>query len=306
MSGLEQANPSVDSVAREWVLKLASGHATAEDTAGVRAWLAESPTHRSAFKRAKAVWHDARNVEHKFQTKPASRRYKAPLLAAAALAGILLVPILGHLWVVGHADYHSPLGQVNEVALPDGSTVWLDTGAAIDISFTDQRRDVSLLKGRAFFAVAPDSSKPFRVEALGGSATAVGTAYSVALERSGVSVAVEEGHVRIAKGASEVTLAAGMQGSWSEEGQLSAQTGEDETTDSWRHGRLIVNDRPLAELIDQLDRYHRGVILLRDRGEVHVSGQFDLRRTDQALQALALSQGLHVSNWTPWLTVLSR
>ncbi|MFC4313787.1 FecR family protein [Steroidobacter flavus] len=306
MSGLEQTNESIDAVAREWVLKLASGHATAADAAGVRAWLAEDPKHRSAFKRAKAIWHDARAVEHKFQTKPRSRRFMAPLAAAAAIASILLVPIVGHLWTIGRADYRSPLNQVSEVALPDGSTVWLDAGAAIDISFTGQRRDVALLHGRAFFAVAPDSSKPFRVEACDGSATAVGTAYSVALEESQVTVAVEEGHVRIAKGATEVTLAAGMQGHWSNKGQLSAQTGDAESMDSWRHGRLIVNDRPLAELIDELDRYHRGVIILRDRAEVHVSGQFDIRRTDQALQALALSQGLQVSYWTPWLTVLSR
>ncbi len=67
------------------------------------------------------------------------------------------------------------------IHLPDGSNVTLDRGARLQVAFDEGGRRLRLLAGRARFAVAHDTSRPFIVEAGGGSVEAHGTLFDVAL-----------------------------------------------------------------------------------------------------------------------------
>lgn len=67
------------------------------------------------------------------------------------------------------------------IHLPDGSNVTLDRGARLQVAFDDVGRRLRLLAGRARFAVAHDTKRPFIVEAGGGSVEAHGTLFDVAL-----------------------------------------------------------------------------------------------------------------------------
>lgn len=305
----EMTSEDVDAAARAWVLKLASGHATAEDAAEARRWIAAHPDHQAAFKRARDLWHEAQALEDAFR-KPAppsvARRWKQPLLAAAALLLVaVFTPFAIHQAALYAADYRSPSGEVTAFQLADGSNVWLDSDAAINISFTNERRGVELVSGRAFFAVAPNPRRPFVVSTKGGTATAVGTAYSVSQEADKVVVVVEEGHVRTATGSSSDLLSAGEQGGWSHGESLRPRGSDVRVSHAWKSGKILVENRPLSEAVALLDRYYPGVIFLRARGDVRVSAQFDIHRTPQGLAALAQSQDLEVSRWGPWITVLS-
>lgn len=307
MSGVARISPDVEAIARSWVLKLASGHATAADAAQAREWMDADPDHRRAFERARRLWHEASTVENAFrrERKPMSR-VSQPLIAMAAAAAIAaLIPVVLHLWVVAKAQYRSPLGEVTTVALPDGSEVVLDTFAAIRTDFSGNRRVVELLRGRAFFTVAHDTSRPFAVRVPDGEAVAVGTAYSVARNGDDAIVAVAEGRVRVASDKAQIEVAAGNEVEWSTQLPLTARAIDRELTFAWTTGRIVVNDQPLSDVVAEIDRYHLGIILVQDRADVHVSGQFDIRRSEQGLQALAQSQDLRVTHWTPWITVLS-
>lgn len=81
--------------------------------------------------------------------------------------------------------------------LPDGSTVELNAGAEIEVTFVDSLRRVVLRKGEAHFQVTKDASRPFVVTAGAIEVRAVGTAFAVDLGASAVDVLVTEGRVAV-------------------------------------------------------------------------------------------------------------
>ena len=82
-----------------------------------------------------------------------------------------------------------------KITLADGSIVTLNTASRIETRMNGQERTVRLLEGEAFFEVAHDATRPFRVYAGDGMTVAVGTAFSVRLNKNAVEVVVSEGKV---------------------------------------------------------------------------------------------------------------
>src|SRR3546814_8581176 len=76
------------------------------------------------------------------------------------------------------------------VALEDGSRVTLDTDTILHIAYSPTERGLKLERGRARFDVSYDASRPFVVFAGGGSITAHGTVFDVAVVDRHVSVAL--------------------------------------------------------------------------------------------------------------------
>jgi transmembrane sensor len=81
--------------------------------------------------------------------------------------------------------------------LPDGSIVELRDGAEIGQHFTGAIRRVSLVRGEAHFQVARNVDRPFIVTARDVEIRAVGTAFSVQVDRADVEVVVTQGRVAV-------------------------------------------------------------------------------------------------------------
>ncbi len=60
------------------------------------------------------------------------------------------------------STYATAKGEVREVMLSDGSRITLDTDSAVKVAFVAARRNLTLQKGRAFFAVKHDASRRFQ------------------------------------------------------------------------------------------------------------------------------------------------
>lgn len=89
-------------------------------------------------------------------------------------------------------------GERRHVRLPDGSTMDLDASSEVVLRFGAQRRDIALTRGRAYFDVAHDVSRPFEVSASGVVSRAVGTRFSVSHRaQQEVAVAVGQGRVQV-------------------------------------------------------------------------------------------------------------
>ncbi|MFC4314942.1 FecR family protein [Steroidobacter flavus] len=86
--------------------------------------------------------------------------------------------------------------QWQHMTLDDGSTVHMDARTKVKIEFSDERRLVHLLEGRAVFEVAKDKARPFTVRTHIVDVTAVGTRFEVAIN-PGVTTTVSEGVVRV-------------------------------------------------------------------------------------------------------------
>lgn len=303
--------------AAEWLLRRRDAVGDAALEARFAAWLAADPAHADAYRRVERMWHVAGALPAEgtapVAAKPVRReRRRAVVAAAMALAACLAVAVYPTMKLKLDADFHTDTGEVRDVRLADGSTVTLDAGSAIAVDFDAGRRDVKLLAGQAFFDVVKMSERPFSVTAGDVRAVVTGTKFAVRAGETAVTVALASGGVDVMRigddGAASVHLRPGERvrlahagGDIEKGGVAVAEIG------AWRDNRLIVHAQPLADVIDDLDRHYRGMIVLRDPGlrGRRVTGNFDLDRPAEALAAAVAAQKGTVTRLTPYLLVVT-
>lgn len=228
---------------------------------------------------------------------------------AACLLLALAVPSL-QLWLA--ADYVTSVAETRQVPLEDGSTIHLGADSAIVVKLQENRRQVTLLRGEAYFEVAPDRSRPFTVSADDLEVTVTGTAFDVAMTDRSLSVAVASGAVHVSrpglKETGAVELAPG-QGLLIDRatGAATDTAPSDGTVGAWRSGRLIVENALLTDVVAAIDRYRSGAVVIMDDTlrEKRVTGGYDLRDPERALRVLVAPYNGTVREYTPWLLVLS-
>ncbi len=153
--------------------------------------------------------------------------------------------------------------------LEDGSTIKLKEGAEVTVLFSSLERRVRLENGEAFFIVAKDVNRPFVVEVHGVDVKAVGTAFNVRLDQDAVEVLVAEGIVQVAS-----SLVDGVSPELNEKPRLEAHEraiisltsqmeapqvavlskAEIQRVLAWQHGAMTFSAKPLAEIIEELNR----------------------------------------------------
>jgi len=318
----------ISDAAQDWFLRLRDPDVPLADRVRFEAWHDCDPRHAAAWREVQAMWSEIGDLGPAFAPRghPASaaasvarRRWLPGWRWGAAIAGFaaacLLVFVVGpsmvHLPARLLADHSTAIGEQRTIALPDGSMAYLNTDTAIDISFSDRRRVVKLLHGEALFEVTKDETRPFDVLALDGKATAVGTAFAVAIADERAIVTVTEGIVRVTSpdgsfdGAS--TLLAGQQISYRRGGTPGAvRTLDAEAATAWRQGTIAIRNLPLAAALAEIGRYRPGRIVLLGNGARYapVTARLSLSDVDGGIDALAATHGLTVTRVTDLLLIV--
>lgn len=310
--------------ATAWFARRDAHPLTSEEEDAFRRWLAADPMHARAFAKIDILWDEVGGAMAPPAVSAAPVQAVARGARSATIAGALAIAATIAIVAVGlgpmpfarmTADASSTIGEVRTVRLPDGSVAHLNTASAIDVDFTDGRRTVRLAAGEAEFDVAADPARPFTVLAAGGSATALGTVYSVRLDGDAATVTVSESRVRVAfpgddlPGTRHATLGPGQRVRYGAIGGLEpvAPVNPD-TASAWRRGKLIFENRRLADVAAELSRYHRGriVIVGDDLSRMPVNGVFALDDPAKAARTLGQSLGLRVTSLADFVVVLSR
>lgn len=302
--------------ARHWVVRLASGEIGVAEMRGLEQWLAADPAHRAAFEHERRFWKELGSLEADFAVgrmdgRGIVRRGRWASAIGAALAACLAFVVLwDDIGTFAAADYRTVVGAQRVVGLPDGSVVRLNTDTAIALRFAERERRVELLRGEALFEVVSDKERPFRVAAAGGVTRAVGTTFVIRVEDETARVLVTEGRVAVSSpgdAASAVEVGMGEGTAYRRGGAPQAAERIDRASiAAWRRGKIAIDGLPLRQALAELDRYRPGrIVLLSDAaaGEP-VSGVFDLGHVDEAVDALAATQGLAATRITPFLLVL--
>ena len=153
-----------------------------------------------------------------------------------------------------------------------------------------------------------DASKPFTVTAGQASITVLGTAFDVLLSESAITVAVQNGSVSVATDPPRaIALQPGQRGIIDRtHGTISTDIVGTAGLAAWRSGRLVVEGATVAEVLEELDRYHSGFILLRDPalGARRITGVFDLRDPAAALRAVLKPHDGQILRITPYVLVI--
>lgn len=284
-------------------------------------WLATSPAHIAAWEeteRVSALMSAAGPLPRSVPLLPAAAVHPAwfrkipPVraLASLVLAACLAWVIVPDLSLELRSDAVTRTGKLRVVKLEDGSTVHLAPTTAIAFTNGQTGRSLSLLRGEAWFDVAHDKARPFRVMVGDSTVTVLGTAFSVRKKDAGADVAVQRGRVAVTRpdgaGSARVELVAGQSLSVSEGVATRGAVRPDQVA-SWREGVAIVNDLPIGEVIDRISPWYKGYIIARGPGlkRRRVSGIYDLRDPDQTLAALARAHKVTVSQVSPWLRVVT-
>lgn len=235
---------------------------------------------------------NANGVARHGRTRHTTTRGRRPWVAFAGIAASLLVVVAvagGFAWRdythVERAAWHTTLGAQQVVQLPDGSTATLGSDTGLRMAFSHSERDLHLGQGEAFFDVAHDTARPFVVHAEGYRVTAVGTRFDV---RSGsddhLRVVVTRGLVRLQStrnpAQAATMLPAGSIATVAGDSVLVQHLAVDEARErlSWRDGYAVFHGTPLADAIEEFNRYNPRKIVIADPSlnALRVGGHFRL------------------------------
>jgi len=123
-----------------------------------------------------------------YELKRRRRNSSLYRIAAILTVGFLLSSLLAETFVsvepaiepIQIVEKSNPRGQISEIVLPDGSTVWLGAASSLKHpeTFSDEERIVTLT-GEAYFDIESDISRPFVVESGAISTVVTGTSFNV-------------------------------------------------------------------------------------------------------------------------------
>ncbi len=291
--------------ANAWVTRLTSGQATVEDARALREWCATSEAHAHAYHEAARLWRQLGQLPPTQARRTRRRLLGYGLAACILLFGLTWLQLDPRLdsqaWL---ADVSTKTGERREIVLEDGSRVELDARTRLDLDFSAERRRLVLSGGAAVFHVQHDPSRPFVVEADNGSVTALGTVFEVRHQGTGVRVTCSEGVVAVRLvDQPTLRLEAGQQLRYDAHASSTPVQVDSQEALAWRQDLLVFKQRPLGELVEELNRYRSGRIVLADAEIARrpVSGVFHLQRTDEALAHIRSSLGLSAThlpgNW---------
>lgn len=300
--------------AAEWAVLLDAGCLSPGQTRALAEWRDSDPRHAQALDLAVATWADLGRLGHLDAPPVASpvvaparpvtgRRRRSRLGWAASSAAVLLLAVFAvdrgpAVWLRMSADYVATGGEVRQVSLPDGSTVDLDSGSAINVVYSDTERRVKLLAGDAMFDAAPVGAgevRPFVVEYAGASTQALGTRFVVGGEGRGGWVGMLEHSTRVslqappASGAAERVLNEGQSLRYDQAQGVRLWPEQDvRRASAWQRGLLVFEREPLGQVVERINRYRGGRVVIADSALARreVSGMFRLDNLDQAVVML--------------------
>ena len=328
----DNSQDAVKTAAAQWLARRDRGMTAAEQDAYLQ-WLSDDSMHGSTIAYLEKNWrtldrlsqwcpaHSPRpNPDLLAPTHKRYRRWHSVLAIAASIAIALTL-----WWPQARPEPHHHQAIIHpgpeRMVLEDGSIIELNAGAKVDVRFTPEERRVHLLCGEAHFSVAKNPARPFIVSADKFSVRAVGTAFSVAVDRDAVSVLVTEGKVRLDESTTSQSpdLAAAVRElSHLIAGQRAvvsiappqpnlpvAETSALQVCDvtpaeieralAWQGLRLEFVDMPLGDVIAEFNRYNVRKLVISDAATaaIVVGGNFRADNVDTFVRLLDSGFGVN-------------
>ncbi|WPG40667.1 FecR domain-containing protein [Variovorax sp. EBFNA2] len=315
----------------EWLRLFHSGAVKPQDAQRFKHWLARSPVHASVFREAKAQWAvlgpasaavlrsnaEAAAFHARHRTRPvlARRGFLGAAAGAAAMAGVAGVAVFhpsAGLWPAPSgwgSDYRTATGEQLEVGLTDRVQVTLNTQTRIRRRTVDGRTTgVDLLEGEAAFDLSSGSgARPFGVVAGAGRSLAESGRFEVRYLDAKVCVTCIEGAVRVEHPAGARELRARQQTVYDGTSVSSVALVGAANLSAWRKGELVFTQARLSDVLDEINRYRRGRVVLMNTAARSrlVTGSFYIASLDLALAQLQHAFDLDARSLPGGLTVLS-
>jgi transmembrane sensor len=272
---------------------------------------------------------DARVPGH----RAAPQRLRPRSIAATAIAVALAAAVTGVIWfprpvTATSVFYSTAVGERQMVSLDDGSTVILNAGTRLAVTYDRHTREVRLHTGEAFFDVHHDASRPFRVLADDVFLEDLGTQFDVDRRAGSTQVTVAQGSIHLACGcispdiapstlnvstpasgvpahpAAALTLATGDQVNIAHAGGIlsrrSLSPDELMRSTSWRDGELWFNGEALSTVVEKLNQYStRRIVIDPSVANVRIDGMCKTSQVEDCARAVGQAAGVVVVASSP-------
>ncbi len=276
----------LESQASDWLTKQEFGELDEAGNARFENWISQSPHHRVAYWRLKALWRDSerlaalRSPMRRPRTAIAKSRVWPKIAAVFAIASVLGFGVLFATSDQQHT-YVTALGERKTITLSDGSQIDLNTKSTLRIA--PSQREAWLDGGEAYFQITHDASHPFVMHAASHRILDLGTKFLVRKDATKLEVSLVEGRAQIDAANPNghehpVILTPGDVAVATANTLLVTRKAAPALADTlgWRRGVLIFHYVSLADAVATFNRYNREQLVIADPsvGRVTVLGTF--------------------------------
>ncbi|MBT1710975.1 DUF4974 domain-containing protein [Fulvivirgaceae bacterium PWU5] len=193
-------------------------------------------------------------------------------------------------------------GHRTFVTLDDGTKIWLNAESRLTYpkSFRGEETREVQLEGEAYFDVAENKQKPFIVHTSDIRIKVLGTSFNVksyGKDRT-IQTTLIKGKVTIESSvdSAKLTLMPNQQAVFEKESKILFLEHKDEAADytSWRDGQLLFDDRPLSDIVNELERWFNVTIEVEDHASLncHFSAKVDNKTLEQVLELFKDAEGI--------------
>ena len=297
--------------AAQWHARLSAGADYQTLYQRWQAWHQGDPIHQWAWQRLEAFHAELSSVPSTVAQRTLA--VEQPLTGRrTVLKGLVLgLGVSGLAWTgyrqtpLWLADVRTATGERRQLRLEDGTQLTLNTASAVDIRYDHQQRLIILRAGEIMVTTAKDA-RPLSVRSQQGEMRALGTRFVVRQLDGQTELDVLEHAVAVRNRpeTEPLRVEAGMSLRFGS-GPLPAPQVLDPNRDEWVNGRLVIDNWPLGQVLDELQRYRPGFIeCAKEVAHLRLSGAFPLDDTARALQAIAQALPVRIETRTRvWVRV---
>ena len=256
-----------------YVHRYLSGDMNEEEETGFNVWVNEDPHNRKLFSDLSEIWLNSINtVSKNFDASAAFAKHKRlfdqstsghqisptptfrlfslkPLMAIAA--SIILITVAWFVFFFNGSQVFNS-GESQMAALTDGSKVWMKEGSKIEYTEKSKARKVTL-KGKAYFDVAKDKSRPFIITAGELKVEVLGTSFTVDADAG--SIFVKEGTVQVSYKDRLIKLSQNQFLQIDNTGSGIVEDKIFESNDLWFNESLSFNKTPFDVVVNDISAY---------------------------------------------------
>jgi transmembrane sensor len=195
----------------------------------------------------------------------------------------------------------TPRGGQYQVILADGTKVWLNSASSLSypMTFTGKERQVQL-KGEAYFEVAEDKNKPFKVSVADVQVEVLGTHFDVMAyeDENAIRTTLLAGAVRVTKnGTDSRVLEVGQEASMDRSsGSLTVNAVDGEEAVAWKDGFFEFEGVSIETVMRQLARWYDVDVEYEGKTDKHFRGMISRSsNVSEVFRMLELTGAVHFS-----------
>lgn len=151
-----------------------------------------------------------------------------------------------------------PLGGTYHIQLADGTKVWLNADSELEFpsAFTGDERKVTV-RGEAYFEIAKDATKPFKVLVGETEVEALGTAFNINthLYKEKIKTILTEGTIKVSTPEDSKIIEPGY-ATISGRGNVEVGKADLEEALAWKEGYFYFDSKRLKEVLDDIARWY--------------------------------------------------